>query len=151
MSCHTLSEFTDKVNEIMPIMMREFMRYHVEELCKTKITFPQVMILHYLNGQGGLKMSDMAKAIHASTAAMTGMVDRLVRDGYVARSSDPLDRRIVIIKLTNKGTKIVARMDSQKKKMVMDIFGNISEREREEYLKILIHIHKNIKSRKDNQ
>jgi len=71
-------------------------------------------------------------------------VSRLVRDGYVCRTTDPRDRRIVIVRLTGAGTKIVKQMIAKKKEITIKIFGMASQGERESYLRMLAHIHKHL-------
>ena len=75
---------------------------------------------------------------------MTGIVDRLVRDGYAKRVYDPRDRRIVKVTLTAKGARSVKEMIDQRKKLTGRIFGVITQEEREDYLKILAHIRDHI-------
>ena len=85
-------------------------------------------------------MTDLAKAVNVTTSAMTGVIDRLVRDGYVSRTRDSEDRRIVHIKLTVKGTNTVRSAIEDRKQATMKMFGMISQEEREKYLEILEHI-----------
>lgn len=146
MSGLTLTEFADRVGEIMPVISREFLKHQTEEFYKLKITLPQCVILDVLNKNGELNMSDLAKNMKVTTAAMTGIVDRLVREGYVSRVDDPNDRRVIKIKLTAKGNKIAAAAHDHKRNMMIKLFGILSEGEREEYLKILTRISKGIKN-----
>jgi len=85
-------------------------------------------------------MTDLAHFMNVTTAAMTGIVERLVRDGYVERMSDPNDRRTVKINITRKGERAVHRVAENRKKMTARIFGMITQAERDAYLKILMHI-----------
>jgi DNA-binding MarR family transcriptional regulator len=144
MSHIPLSEFADKVNELMPAIAREFMRQQPPAFHKMRLTLPQFVILDYLSREGESKMSDLARAMNVSTAAMTGLIDRLVRERYVLRHSDPKDRRIVNIALTEKGQKIIKYMVQQKRQMIINVFGRISEAERNQYIKILTHIKEHI-------
>jgi DNA-binding MarR family transcriptional regulator len=140
----TLSEFADRVGEIMPVMMKEFLKRQAVNFYKTKITMPQFFVLEFLDRGGESKMSGIAKFINVSTAAITGIVERLVRDGYVIRTSDPKDRRIVMIRLTSKGTRVVKDATERRKEVTMKMFGVISQEEREQYLKILSHIQEHL-------
>lgn len=140
----SLADFVEGVSEILPVVMREFFRQETNEFYKLKITLPQFVILDILNRQGQSKMSDMARLINVTTAAMTGIVDRLVRDGYAKRVYDPRDRRIVKVALTAKGARSVKEMIDQRKKLTARIFGVITQGEREEYLRILTHIRDHI-------
>lgn len=139
-----LGEFADRVNELMPLISRQFLKYQTSDFYKMKMTLPQFILLDILARHGESKMSDLAHYMNVTTAAITGTADRLVRDGYIVRVSDPKDRRIVKVKLTTKGINIVQRCNDQKKKMMMDMFGVISQEERDEYLKILMHIRDHI-------
>jgi DNA-binding MarR family transcriptional regulator len=71
---------------------------------------------------------------------MTGLVDRLVRDGYAARGPDLKDRRIIKIKLNPSGNELVRKINAQRREMIIKIFGKISSSDREDYLRILKQI-----------
>ena len=141
MSEISLSEFADKITEIMPVIMKEFARRQANELFKSKITLPQFLILNFLHNSGESKMKELAKFMKVTTAAMTGIVDRLVRDKYVARHYDPKDRRIIKINLTAKGNNLVNKASQERRDMIISVFGKISEEERRDYLRILTHIY----------
>ena len=140
MAQDSLLEFADKMNEIMPGIIQGFARRQADELYKGKITLPQFLILDLLSQQGESRMTDMAHFMHVSTAAMTGIVDRLVGYGYVVRVYEPEDRRIVKIKLTPGGNELVRKINEQRRSMVIKIFGSISETDRHDYLRILMQI-----------
>ena len=136
----SLSEFADKMQEIMPVIMKEFASRHSSELFKAKVTLPQFLILNFLNVSGDTKMKVLAQFMRVTTAAMTGIVDRLVRDSYATRIYDPKDRRIIKIKLTSKGSGLVKKVNQQRQQMIVKLFGKISESDRQEYLRILLQI-----------
>ena len=135
-----ISEFADRINEILPFIMRESIRQQAGEFYKTRITIPQFAILDYLHRQGEPKMTDISKMLNVTTAAVTGIVDKLVKYGYVTRKSDPEDRRIIKIKITAKGNDMVKRLIEHRRRMIVDMFSKVSEEERDAYLRILTHI-----------
>jgi len=145
MAAVSLSEFADRLNEILPAIFREYARQHARIFSRVRLTHQQFVILHYLNREGATKMSDLARMMSVTTAAMTGLVTRLVRDGYVMRENDPDDRRIVRIALTPKGSRVARYMDEQGRRTIMDIYGRITQKEREEYLRILSHLKERLK------
>jgi len=136
----TITEFADKVNEVIPVMMKEMTRRQASELYKGKITLPQMLILDLLNKNGECKMKDLAHFMSVTTAAMTGIVDRLVRSGYVERVYEPNDRRIIKIRIKDKGLELAKRVNHQRRKLIIDVFGQISEAHRQDYLKVLLLI-----------
>lgn len=145
MSRLSISEFADRAGELMQFVMREFVKYQINEFHKLKVTLPQFFVLESLYRSGECKMSDIAKYINVTTAAMTGVVERLVRDGYVVRTSDDKDRRIVMVKLTPKGNAVLMRVMRKRKEAFVKVFGMISQEEREQYLNILTHIRDHLK------
>ena len=136
----TVTEFADRVSNDMAAISKEFMRQQAGEFYKVKVTLPQLAILELLYRNGELKMSDMARSLNVTTAAMTGIVDRLFRDGYVTRITVPDDRRVIKIKLTPKGSEVTKNTIKQKRCLVTRIFSTLSHTEREEYVKILTRI-----------
>ncbi len=136
----SLPEFADRLNKIMPVIGREFFRRNANELSQGKITLPQLLILDFLNENGPSRMTDLAHFIKVSTAAMTGIIERLVRHGYAFRVYEPRDRRIIRIRLNPKGSDLIKKINRQKRETVIHIFGRISESERQDYLRILMRI-----------
>ena len=151
MSQLNLSEFADRLNEIMPLVGREFLKKQSQEVVRGKITIPQLLILDFLYRQGDSKMTDLAGIMAVTTAAMTGIVQRLVKYGYVMRMYQTQDRRIIRIRLTARGLELIKRITEQKRQMAIKIFAKISQSERQEYLKILMHLHEVLKKEKETQ
>lgn len=136
----SVETFALKLNEIMPVIVKEFTARLTKELHKNKITLPQFLVLEFLSRGNGSKMTELANFMNVTTAAMTGIVDRLVRDGYLKRKPDCNDRRIIKVTLTDEGGSIVKKINERKRQMFIKIFGRISEEDRERYLTILKQI-----------
>ena len=83
------------------------------ELNKGNVSFPQFFLLTYLSSEEYLTMSDIAKKMGHSTAAATGLVDRLEKLGYVERVHAAEDRRKIMVRITAKGVELVSRMRTE--------------------------------------
>ncbi|MEX1048108.1 MAG: MarR family transcriptional regulator [Akkermansiaceae bacterium] len=83
------------------------------ELNKGNVSFPQFFLLTYLSSEEYLTMSDIAKKMGHSTAAATGLVDRLEKLNYVERVHAAEDRRKIMVRITKKGTELVAKMRTE--------------------------------------
>lgn len=140
MSNLTLEQFADRLGEIMQELMRASVKDQANIFAKMNLSMSQFMMLSLLCKRGTSRMSDLAGVLNVTTAALTGIADKLVREGYVVRSSDPKDRRVVMISCTVKGKKIVRELEDHRKGHIIRMFGAISEKEREDYLNILEHI-----------
>lgn len=138
-----IEQFAEKLTRILPYFIREFSRRQSNELYKGKITVQQFVALSYLNyltGKAGATMSGVAKSLHVTMPAATGVVDRLIRDGYCMRFGDSKDRRIIRVEITPKGVKLVKKIYRHRKNMIIRIFGKLSIRDRDEYLRIFTKI-----------
>ncbi len=80
------------------------------ELTQGKISFPQFFLLAYLAEEECLSMSSIARMMGHSTAAATGMVDKLQELGYLKRFTAAADRRKIMVRIVEKGRQLVARM-----------------------------------------
>ena len=83
------------------------------ELNKGNISFPQFFLLTYLSSEEYLTMSDIAKKMGHSTAAATGLVDRLEKLAYVERVHAAEDRRKIMVRITAKGVELVSKMRTE--------------------------------------
>lgn len=149
MAVMPLPEFAEKLGELMPEVMRGFTRRETSNLIKSKITMAQFFVLNHLLKQQESMMKDIARVLNVTTAAATGIVDRLVKYGYIQRIFDAADRRIIRIKLTPRGAELVRKVNAEKKKRVMEVFGKLGDPEREQYLTILSRINDILKQETD--
>lgn len=101
------------------------------ELNRGNISFPQFFLLAYLSSEDYLTMSDIAKKMGHSTAAATGLVDRLEKLGYVERVHAAEDRRKIMVRITLKGTELVAHMRKEIASNLADVMSEMDEDESE--------------------
>lgn len=83
------------------------------KLNQDKVSFPQFFLLTYMIADEYLTMSSIAQKMGHSTAAATGLIDRLQELGYVERGNAVNDRRKIIVKITDKGRRLVEKMRSE--------------------------------------
>ena len=69
------------------------------------LTLPQWMALGCIGSEGktGITHSDLCHRLMLSKSPVTGIVDRLVRDGFASRTTDSKDRRVSRIAIQPKG------------------------------------------------
>ena len=82
------------------------------DLTKGKVSFPQFFLLAYLDEEECLSMSNIAKMMGHSTAAATGMIDKLQDLGHLKRYTAAADRRKIMVRITDQGRALVAQMRS---------------------------------------
>ena len=76
------------------------------------LTIPQLVSLGTLANTEFMTPTAMARAVDLSQATITGIVDRLVRRGYVTRERSTTDRRRVVLAITDKGREVLSASPS---------------------------------------
>ena len=74
-----------------------------------KFSKAELFLLLLLVRRQECTMSELAEGIHVPMSTATGMADRLVRRGYVNRERSEDDRRIVVLRLSEKGLEAAAQ------------------------------------------
>jgi DNA-binding MarR family transcriptional regulator len=72
-----------------------------------ELTFGQLRLLFLLQGDGPMPMSHVAERIGVGVSAVTGIVERIERQGLVERCHRADDRRVVECCLTEAGEQFV--------------------------------------------
>jgi DNA-binding MarR family transcriptional regulator len=79
------------------------------QLAQCSLTPAQYLALrHVADRSAGCPMGELSAALQQASATATGIVDRLVRRGLVRRQRDPMDRRLVLVHVTELGTVVLA-------------------------------------------
>lgn len=78
------------------------------------LTMPQMMTLFAIHAAQTCRMSELAEVTQQSAGTLTGIVDRLIEDGLVARVRDADDRRVVQVMLTPLGRERVALVEQSR-------------------------------------
>jgi MarR family 2-MHQ and catechol resistance regulon transcriptional repressor len=92
-------------------------------------------VLHR-NGQS-MTMTELGKNLLVTKANMTGMIDRLERDGFVNRHPDQHDRRVTNVTLTDKGIEFMKDIEEPRNQFTEEMLSDFTQEEREllyEYL-----------------
>jgi DNA-binding MarR family transcriptional regulator len=100
----------ERLAEILMSLQRCFILQLSEELGRGQVSFAQFFLLGHIATHESLSMSEVAEKMNHSTAAATGLVDRLENLGYVQRGHAPNDRRKVLVRITKKGSSLVEKM-----------------------------------------
>lgn len=91
------------------------------------ITVPQVRVLFLLAEAGDASAGDLAEWLHVAAPTVTGITDRLVRQGMIERRPDPSDRRIVRLALTAEGVQLTTEITDTSRAYLRKVFGRLSE------------------------
>jgi DNA-binding MarR family transcriptional regulator len=129
--------FGRRMIELLPQMIRGFAQRESNYLSRGRITLPQLWVLESLSRNDLCPMNELARFLRISRPGATGLVDRLIAQNLVHRVSDTRDRRLVRVGLTAKGRRVLGNIWDQKRRMLVEVFGQIPAGDRAQYLRTL--------------
>jgi DNA-binding MarR family transcriptional regulator len=89
--------------------------------------------LIFMHGQ--VTAGELAKAVGLTSGAVTALIDRLERAGYVARAADPGDRRRILVRVRPDAIKPIQSVYEPMQQKMFELYSSFSE----EQLRIVIH------------
>ena len=107
-------------------MIEQYIRSKLRENFST--TLPQFDVLaelDYMNKP--MSMSELSTKLMVSNGNITGVVDRLTRDGHVERVADSGDRRVQLVSLSQAGKKEFKKMASAHEAWLAELFEDIDK------------------------
>ncbi len=112
----------DRIAETIIYLYTESRRLTKEEAQKHGLTGPQLSVAKLLEQLGDLSLSELSDRINAQNSTVTGIVDRMERESLVERKRSAEDRRVVHIRLTDKGLRLARSMTFEPFKIFREAF-----------------------------
>ncbi len=93
------------------------------------ITPPQFVALQWLLEEGDLTVGELSNKMYLACSTTTDLVDRMERNGLVARVRDEHDRRVVRIRLLEKGERIIEEVIEKRQRDLANVLESFSDEE----------------------
>ena len=122
-------ELIEKVIKSRRRMNRFIREGSVESWINLNLTIPQMKCLTYMSRHGKTNLSGLAAGIHVTPANVTGIIDRLVDQGYVARIPDSADRRVMWLGVTEKGESTLSNLREGRSGKMRELLECLSDNE----------------------
>ena len=103
----------------------------------SELSLPQLHLLAPLAGGGTARVGELAEAADVAAPTASRMIDSLEREGLVSRDHAAADRRAITVALTDRGRELYERKREEQHAKRMEIFGSLSEAEREQAAHLL--------------
>jgi DNA-binding MarR family transcriptional regulator len=126
---------------LLALARRRSLRDPLAASCEaTGLTAPQVHAILWLGHDGPLTMGELARRVSVTEKTVTGLVDRLERDGYLARERDPADRRLVRARATTRGAEVSRAIEHGVHETLARVLSLLPPADRRALLRILDRI-----------
>ncbi len=115
-------------------------RYYRLRIARHGLTHTQFFLLIALYEGEGLSVGELARKIAVDKPTMTGLLDRMERDGFVRRQKDPKDRRAFRVYLTERAKALKEELLGIYEEVNGFFLSGLSEQERRSLEGILAKI-----------
>lgn len=105
---------------------------------KLGLTYTEVQVLYHLT-QGEKNVTSLAKLVDVNKSTMVEVLDKLDRLGYISRERDAEDRRVVRVKITESGEKILEQVRARYKDLINSLLEKVKDNDKVvEFFKIVL-------------
>lgn len=108
-----------------------------KELLAENISLNMYYCIRILSDRPNMTMSEIARWMHISKQQMTKLVDKMMEHGFVERVSDPGDRRIIRLQLTEHAQEYSDSFLAQDAVYYRNFFESMPDEDREDFGKAL--------------
>jgi DNA-binding MarR family transcriptional regulator len=112
-------EVISEIMELQQQMNKVLIPYAIKSWQKLNVPLAQLKSLLIIAGKGETNFRTLAQDLGVTPGDITGIIERLVAQGFVSRKPSPEDRRIIWLQATDKGRDLLANLiESQTLHMV---------------------------------
>ena len=91
-----------------------------------EMSTPQFKALLLISEEEGIRMRELARKMGGSFSNATVLVDRLVERGLVERLAEPEDRRVVLVRVSKEGRRLIEQLVTSWRAISTSLLENIA-------------------------
>jgi DNA-binding MarR family transcriptional regulator len=107
---------------------------------KDELNFLQIFALVHIEKMPGLTMKELAQMLHVTSPSATSFVSRLEKGKWIERYHDQDNRRLVRLRLTPTGKKLVHGKMAKRRAELRRLLGSLPVSEQTAFATILDHL-----------
>ena len=122
----TDEQFQRTVRLFSQAVLSRVLKPALDEMTKQDLTPVQLSCIRFTHHHPEASVGMVADGLGVSAAAAAKLIDRLVKKGLLTREEDPQDRRVLKIKLTPEGQKLLETICSLETEFFTSIIKRMS-------------------------
>ncbi|MBP2071645.1 MarR family winged helix-turn-helix transcriptional regulator [Thermoanaerobacterium butyriciformans] len=145
-----MDEFNERIDVLktLKFIMNMIHKSMEDEFRELNITGPQGMIIGILMRHRKMKISELSKKMGLTSSTVSGIVDRLEKQGMVKRERSSDDRRVVYVNIDEEFRKKSKEVFKKVEDKFRDMMNKATEEEHDEIVKGLNTLKRLIESNK---
>ena len=104
-------------------------QYAPEAWLDLSLTIGQLKSLFFIDFEGSTSFRKLASVLGVTPPNVTRIIDRLVEQGLVSREENPENRRMLLLRTTDKGKDLLAKLRESHMSRGLDILAQLSLKE----------------------
>ena len=149
-----MDAFAAALNDLLVNTFHDILKLEEESLARFSANRLSINEMHLLEaigkgGDGGRSITDIAKELSITLPSVTAAVNKLAKKGFVEKSKDASDKRLVIVLLTRDGRRAEASHRFFHRSMVNSASQGLSMEERQALLRGLENLHAFFKAQQE--
>ncbi len=132
-----------QVNKTLVKLFQEILRLEEKAIITEEFRDLTNNDMHVIEAIGlgeGRNMSSIAKSLRITVGSLTISINALVKKGYVERNRSEEDRRVVMVRLTQKGEKAYHHHENYHANMTRAVLADLDPTERADIMKLLVSL-----------
>ena len=94
-------------------------------LAEHGLTPARAEVLWVVHGTGPRTQRELSRILKCTPRNVTGLVDALQAAGFVERTAHPADRRAIVVRLSEQGRSLIARLGADRQHGTAQVLGGI--------------------------
>jgi len=140
----TDKEILDLTQDLFQLMKRfprkfphKLMLLKAQGMAPSEIELLMMLTMRLESDQKVLTVSELSNLLQITPAAVTHMINPLEERGFVERLSDPNDRRVVIIGMTDKGIEFAQSFVSNAQNKLMGLVTHLGKEDSRIFIQLM--------------
>jgi DNA-binding MarR family transcriptional regulator len=114
-------EIVQAIIELQRRVDRARRQYELDIWMGLRLSIAQLKSLFFICNQGSTNMSSLAAALSVTPTNTTGIVDRLIKQGFVSRFENARDRRMLSLRATPSGEDLVEKLREKRRGFMSEL------------------------------
>jgi DNA-binding MarR family transcriptional regulator len=136
----TAMQYAERIESLLPDLIRMAKNQETKRLAAYSLTLPQFFALSALEHHGSCMMGEMGEELGLTLGTVTGIIDRLTREELVERYADERDRRVVMVKLTQKGARLFDKIRHDRIETLSDRLQDLDKKDVDNFAELLVRV-----------
>ena len=109
----------------------------IDGLTRSEYELLVMLVINLDEHKKALSVTEISNLLQITPAGATHLINALEETGYIERLPAPNDRRIVLIGLTDKGTKVAQALISQVQEQLIGLVNYLGEEDSKTLIRLL--------------